>query len=154
MTEELRINFPRLQEDLNALSEIGRKADLGLYRMAFSAADMQARAWLTGRATDAGLAVHQDGAANVCCRIGNSESPCVMTGSHMDTVPGAGHLDGALGVVCGLEALRCLKEQGVELARPVELVAFTDEEGRFGGMFGSQALSGKLSPNPFIGLAT
>ena len=48
--------------------------------------------------------------------------------------------------VCGLEALRVLKEQGVVLQRPLELVAFSDEEGRFGGMFGSQALSGDISP--------
>jgi N-carbamoyl-L-amino-acid hydrolase len=69
-----------------------------------------------------------------------------MTGSHIDTVPGAGHLDGALGVLAGLEALRVLKESGIALKRSLELVAFSDEEGRFGGMFGSQALGGNISP--------
>ena len=69
-----------------------------------------------------------------------------MTGSHMDTVPGAGHLDGALGVLVGLECLRAIKEQGLALHYPLESVAFTDEEGRFGGMFGSQAICGQATP--------
>jgi N-carbamoyl-L-amino-acid hydrolase len=75
----------------------------------------------------------------------------VLTGSHIDSVPGGGQLDGALGVVAGLEALRRLHESGANLARPVELVAFTDEEGRFGGMLGSQAMSGQLTPEAVLG---
>jgi N-carbamoyl-L-amino-acid hydrolase len=69
-----------------------------------------------------------------------------MAGSHLDTVPGAGHLDGALGVVCALEAVRRLKETGVALSRPVEAVSFSDEEGRFGGLLGSQAVAGLVTP--------
>jgi N-carbamoyl-L-amino-acid hydrolase len=73
-----------------------------------------------------------------------------MTGSHLDTVPGAGYLDGALGVVAGLECLRRLEEQGVQTQRALECVAFSDEEGRFGGMFGSQAISGQLTPGAIL----
>jgi len=143
----LEIDIQRLKQDIQALSEIGRNQSHGIYRMAFSEGDMAGRDWLKQRIQDAGLAFHQDGAANLHARLNWQENTAsVMTGSHIDTVPGAGHLDGALGVLCGLEALRVLKENNIQLQRPVELVAFSDEEGRFGGMFGSQALSGDISP--------
>lgn len=144
----LKVNFQRLQNDIDALAAIGRNdEDHGLYRMAFSENELQAREWLKSRIEDAGLDYFMDEAANVHARLnwdGNQAS--VMTGSHMDTVPGAGHLDGALGVMAGLECLRCLKDADVSLRYPVECVAFTDEEGRFGGMLGSQAMSGRLTP--------
>ncbi|MFP5505627.1 MAG: Zn-dependent hydrolase [Gammaproteobacteria bacterium] len=147
MTAPLRVNFERLQADIEALAAIGRHEDHGLYRMAFSDGDMQAREWFVARIADAGLDTYIDGAANIHARLGwDGERASVMTGSHLDTVPGAGHLDGALGVLVGLECLRCLRESGLPLRRPLEAVAFTDEEGRFGGMFGSQAICGMLSP--------
>lgn len=150
---DISVNFDRLQEDLDELSTIGRaEEDHGVYRMAFNDAYMESREWLKGRLDDAGLDVHEDEALNVHGRLGwDRESPSVMTGSHIDTVPGAGHLDGALGVVTALECLRRLKELDVKLARPVELVNFTDEEGRFGGMFGSQAMAGLLTPELILG---
>ena len=142
-----RVNFPRLQHDIETLAQIGRAEDLGIHRMAFSDADMQGRAWLTQRIKQAGLDFFADGAANLHGRLNwDPAQPSVITGSHIDTVPGAGHLDGALGVLAGLECLRRLKELNVPLARPVELISFTDEEGRFGGMPGSMALAGKLTP--------
>lgn len=143
----LQVNFARLKADIEALSMIGRADSHGIYRMAFSDGDMAARSWLKARIRDAGLAFEQDGAANLHAVL-NSESdqPAVATGSHIDSVPNAGHLDGALGVLCGLEALRTLSESDVALKRPVELIAFSDEEGRFGGMFGSQAISGEITP--------
>ncbi|MEJ2402867.1 MAG: Zn-dependent hydrolase [Candidatus Thiodiazotropha sp.] len=144
---ELQVDFPRLKSDIKALAAIGRAADHGIYRMAFTDADIAAREWLKSRMTEAGLSVYQDGAANLFGRLdGDDGQATVMTGSHIDTVPGAGHLDGALGVLCGLEALRVIRERGLTLKRPLEMAAFSDEEGRFGGMFGSQALSGQLSP--------
>lgn len=143
----LRVDFQRLKIDLEDLSKIGRAKDLGIYRTAFSDADMQARNWLKTRIEEAGLEVYQDGAANIHARLNwDEQRPSIMTGSHIDTVPGAGHLDGALGVICGLEALRTLKENNTQLSYPVELVAFSDEEGAFNGMFGSQALTGDISP--------
>lgn len=143
----LRVDFERLRADVEALAAVGRSSDHGIYRMAFSEGDMAGRAWLRQRIEEAGLAFEQDGAANLHARLDADQAlPPVVTGSHIDTVPGAGHLDGALGVLCGLEALRCLKERGAAPRRPVELVAFSDEEGRFGGMFGSQAMAGELTP--------
>jgi N-carbamoyl-L-amino-acid hydrolase len=149
--ESLQIDFPRLQADVEALADIGRSEDHGIYRMAFSPGDMAARHWLRGRIEAAGLEFHQDAAANIHGRLGwDGRTPSVMTGSHIDTVPGAGHLDGALGVVCALECLRVFRENGVDLARPLEMVAFTDEEGRFGGMLGSQAMTGVLTPESVL----
>lgn len=143
----LRINADRLRKDLAALAEIGKAEDQGIYRTAFSAADMQARDWLRQRIEDAGLDYHMDGAANVHARLNwTNDRASVMTGSHIDSVPGGGQLDGALGVIAGLECLRCLKEQDIKLERPVEAVSFSDEEGRFGGIFGSSAICGRLTP--------
>jgi allantoate deiminase len=76
----------------------------------------------------------------------NPGSPAVLIGSHVDSVFGGGNFDGPLGVLAGIEVLQTMEEQGVETEHPVEVVAFTDEEGaRFSlGMIGSRALAGKL----------
>ena len=143
----LSVNRERLQSDIETLAEIGRQPDHGIYRMAFSEGDVQGRTWFKQRIEDANLEFHQDGAANLHARLNwDGKRPSVMMGSHLDTVPGAGHLDGALGVLVALECLRCIKEDGCQLDFPLEAVAFSDEEGRFGGMLGSQAMAGMLSP--------
>ena len=143
----LNINRERLQSDIETLAEIGRQEDYGIYRMAFSDGDMQGRKWFKDRVEEAGLEFYQDGAANLHARYNwDDQHPSVMMGSHLDTVPGAGHLDGALGVIVALECLRCIKEEKLETRYPLEAIAFSDEEGRFGGMFGSQAIAGMLTP--------
>lgn len=143
----LTIHRDRLQSDIETLAEIGRQPDHGIYRMAFSPGDMLGRDWFKQRVEAAGLEFYQDGAANLHARYQwDGKRPSVMMGSHLDTVPGAGHLDGALGVMVALECLRCIKEQQLEIAYPLEAIAFSDEEGRFGGMLGSQAIAGMLTP--------
>ncbi|MCB1230204.1 MAG: Zn-dependent hydrolase [Verrucomicrobiae bacterium] len=143
------IDNDRLKRDILELAEIGRnEEDRGLYRMAFTEADMEAKQWLLDRMKLSGIKGRLDGAANVIGRIGPSDPnlPSILIGSHTDTVPRAGMLDGALGVLCGLEVLRILKTREEELTVPVELISFTDEEGRFGGMLGSEAFCGLISP--------
>ncbi|MEX2381456.1 MAG: Zn-dependent hydrolase [Opitutales bacterium] len=144
----LSINLERLKDDILSLARIGQAEDRGLYRMAFSAEDMEGRDWLRRRMEEGGFgSPRTDGAANISvCYSGQPGQPTVMVGSHIDTVPNAGHLDGTLGVLVGLEALRRLREEGIETRHPVELISFSDEEGRFGGLFGSQALTGDLHP--------
>lgn len=147
----LSINTERLQSDIETLAEIGKKPDHGLYRMAFTEADMQGREFFKQRVLDAGLEFYQDGAANLHARLDwDGKRPSVMTGSHLDTVPGAGHLDGALGVLVALECVRRIKEENCSLDYPLEAVAFSDEEGRFGGMLGSQAMAGLHSPESIL----
>lgn len=148
----LEVDGRRLRQDIEALSLIGRGENRGIYRTAFSDSDMEAREWLKTRIGDAGLDCYQDGAANVFARLNwRQDSASVMAGSHIDSVPAGGYLDGALGVMAGLECLRRIKELGLTLKRPLESVAFSDEEGRFGGIFGSRALCGHLTPEDVHG---
>jgi N-carbamoyl-L-amino-acid hydrolase len=151
----LRINLDRLKNDLMELSAIGRSPeDRGIYRMAFTDADMEGKRWLISRIEDAGIAPQQDGALNISAVLpSQDDGPRLLVGSHIDTVPCAGALDGTLGVVTGLECLRAMKEAGIEPLRPVELIAFSDEEGRFGGMFGSQSLCGQVNPESIATMA-
>ncbi len=143
----LTINAQRLKRNIEQLAQIGRQEDYGIYRMAFTDNDLLGRQWFKQQINDAGLELFEDGAANIHARLNWApDKPSVMTGSHLDTVPGAGHLDGALGVLVSLECLQSMKEKGVTTRYPLEAVAFSDEEGRFGGMFGSQAMTGKLTP--------
>ena len=143
----LRIKAQRLKQNIEDLAQIGRVDSRGIFRMAFSDGDMAARHWFKQQLEAAGLEVYEDGAANIHGRLQWDEAKAsVITGSHLDTVPGAGHLDGALGVLSGLECLRRIKEENIPLQHPLEVVAFSDEEGRFGGMLGSQAIAGYLTP--------
>jgi N-carbamoyl-L-amino-acid hydrolase len=139
----MRVDFARLRRDLDELGAIGRTPEGGVSRPSWSDADMQARRWLLDRIAAAGLAPRVDAAGNILGRW-QQGSPAVLVGSHLDSVPNGGTLDGALGVLAGLECLRRIKEAGVPLRHPVELVAFTDEEGAFGGFFGSYAFTGCL----------
>ncbi|MBK1854948.1 Zn-dependent hydrolase [Verrucomicrobiaceae bacterium 5K15] len=143
----LRVQIERIKEDLLALASIGRNEDdRGNYRMAFTDHDMAGKRWLQQRIEDAGLQASMDGAANVSGVLdGKDGGPRIFVGSHIDTVPCAGMLDGALGVVVGLECLRVLKESGTNLQRAIELIAFSDEEGRFGGTFGSESFTGLVN---------
>ena len=141
------VNAERLKTDIENLAQIGRREGSGLFRMAFSDGDIEGRQWFKERLQTSGLDIYEDGAANIHGRLNwDNKTPSVMTGSHLDTVPGAGHLDGALGVLVGLECLRRIKEENLSLRYPLEVVAFSDEEGRFGGMLGSQAIAGKHTP--------
>jgi N-carbamoyl-L-amino-acid hydrolase len=139
----MRIDFSRLRADLTELAAIGRTVEGGVSRPSWSEADIQARAWLLARLRDAGMDTRVDPAGNLFGRW-QPGSPVVLVGSHIDSVPDGGTLDGALGVLAGLECLRRVKEERVSLRHPLELVAFTDEEGAFGGFFGSYAFTGAL----------
>jgi beta-ureidopropionase / N-carbamoyl-L-amino-acid hydrolase len=140
---DLRIDLGRLRADIEALAAIGRDPTGGISRPAWSPSHEEARAWLVGRLRDAGLAPRVDPAGNIFGRLGEG-TPVVLTGSHIDTVPRGGPLDGALGVLAGLECLRAVAASGRRLARALEVAAFTDEEGRFYGFFGSRAMTGSL----------
>jgi N-carbamoyl-L-amino-acid hydrolase len=144
----VNIDLGRLQSDIEALARIGRLPGGGISRPAFSPAHEEARAWLVERFRAAGLETRVDPAGNILGRLEGRDgaAPSVMTGSHIDTVPRGGPLDGALGVLAGLECLRAVAASGRRPARSLEVVAFTDEEGRFYAFLGSRALTGSLDP--------
>jgi N-carbamoyl-L-amino-acid hydrolase len=143
---DIRINLNRLKDDLGSLSQFGQNPKGGVTRPSFSKADLEARRWLRGRIEEAGLDFRQDGAGNIFGRFGRSEGKVVMAGSHLDTVVNGGRFDGSVGVLAALECLRTVKEKGITLAKPLEVVSFTDEEGNLVGDFlGSRAFTGQLN---------
>jgi N-carbamoyl-L-amino-acid hydrolase len=136
-----------LLADLDALGRIGWTPGAGLARTTFSDAHVEARAWFLQRAREAGLETRIDSAANHSAvlptdRVG---ARTLLLGSHLDSVPGGGRYDGALGVVSALEVLRCAKDAGLRLPMTLEAIDFTDEEGTLVGTLGSWALVGTLT---------
>jgi N-carbamoyl-L-amino-acid hydrolase len=140
------ISLPRLKTHIETLSTYGRNpAGRGITRSCWSPVHEQARAWLVGKMKEAGLETHVDPAGNTFGRI-PGEGAAVLTGSHIDTVPEGGPLDGALGVLAGLECLQTIRQAGLSPRRPLAVVAWSDEEGRYGSLFGSRAFTGRLDP--------
>lgn len=140
------IDVERVERDLYRLAEFGyNKDEKSVYRQGFTDADWEARQWLLDYFQSHGLTAHMDGAGNVCGRYGDSDKPAVLVGSHLDSVPAGGIFDGTLGVIAGLECLRVIQEHKISINHPIEVIATSEEEGRFGGMLGSQALTGALT---------
>ncbi len=141
---DIRVDIGRIRKDIEALAEFGRDPKGGISRPSFSRADLEARAWLKDRFAEACLACREDGAGNI---FGRLEGPgkTVLAGSHIDTVLNGGMYDGSVGVLTALECLRRIKEEKLPLARALEVVSFTDEEGNLVGDFlGSRAYLGLL----------
>lgn len=135
----MKINAERFLADLHALREFGASGvGKGVVRPAYTQADVAARDWLAGRFEDAGLQVAMDGMGNL---FGLAEGPSLLMGSHSDSQPEGGWLDGALGVVAALEVARASREAG---GPAISVVSFQDEEGRFGVTTGSAVWSGHL----------
>ena len=142
MTE---INPQRLLKDLRHLRTIG-KYKSGVVRPAFSGEDMAARRWLIGRMDEAGLKAFMDGMGNVIGRSGNPGKG-VLIGSHTDTQPQGGWLDGSLGVIYGLEVARSLAEDRRTAHFPVDVASWGDEEGTYLSMLGSRSFCDMLNPD-------
>ena len=136
---------PRRLERRSA--ELSRIAGRGpsVSRLGLSADEQHARELVGGWLATRGATVRRDAAANLFARF-PGEGATVLVGSHLDSVPEGGRFDGALGVLCAVEAVESLVDAEVKLRRPIEVVAWADEEGaRFGvGLFGSTAAFGRL----------
>ncbi|MGW3007450.1 M20/M25/M40 family metallo-hydrolase [Streptomyces sp. NPDC001219] len=144
------ISAPRLLTELTHLAQIGQGPEGGIHRVAGSRADLAARDWLSKTMQVAGLTGHRDEIGNVFGRTPGSKGPWLLLGSHADTVPGAGHLDGAYGVVAAIEVLRTLVAAGHPAAEHIEIVAFWDEEGVTPGSNGGLGGSTALCDSPHI----
>jgi len=138
------IHPERLLADLRHLRGIGAQG-IGVVRPAFSEKDMEARRWLRGKYAEAGLEATIDGVGNVLGRS-KKAGKALLLGSHSDTQPTGGWLDGALGVIYALEVARALGADKATAGLPVDVVSFQDEESRFVGCLGSRSLTGALTP--------
>ncbi len=134
---------------LAEIEDVGRDPVRGGYsRHVFEPAELELRAWFTRRAAALGLTVEPDRNGNLWAHWGEPGPGTVGTGSHLDSVPGGGPLDGPLGVASALAAVATLRERGFVPARPVAVIAFAEEEGsRFGiACLGSKLMTGALEP--------
>ena len=139
-----RISPERLLADLDHLRTFGATGP-GVVRQSLSPVDMDARRWLSVRMEEAGLDARIDGVGNVFGRSPNP-GPALLVGSHSDTQPRGGWLDGALGVIYGLEIARALLEDPATAHLAVDAVSWIDEEGTFLGCLGSRSWCGVLDP--------
>ncbi|HEX4830377.1 MAG TPA: M20/M25/M40 family metallo-hydrolase [Trebonia sp.] len=135
---------------LAQIADVGRDARRGGYtRHVFDEHELWLRQWFTGQATQLGLSVQPDGNGNLWAWWGEPGPGAVLTGSHLDSVPGGGGYDGPLGVASALAAVSSLAAAGLVPSRPLAVVAFAEEEGaRFGrACLGSRLAAGQADPD-------
>src|SRR3984893_5400146 len=138
-----RMNAQRVVSDLRELAARTSTPD-GAQRLAWGPVWREARAWFRTKVTELGLEVTTDSAGNNWVTLPGASPRTVIVGSHLDSVPNGGWLDGCLGVMAGLEALRM--HAGTTPPVTLRLVDWADEEGaRFGrSLLGSAAAAGRL----------
>ncbi|WP_440900758.1 allantoate amidohydrolase [Actinosynnema sp.] len=131
------------------LADVGRDARRGGYsRHGFDRVELELREWFTAEATARGLDVRADRNGNLWAWWGRPGPGAVVTGSHLDSVPGGGAFDGPLGVVSALQAVDLLRARGFRPARPLAVAVFVEEEGgRFGvACLGTRLMTGAITP--------
>jgi N-carbamoyl-L-amino-acid hydrolase len=140
------VSMDRLWERHMALARHGATPAGGVNRQALSAEEIAARRTLVEWARPLGLAPATDAAGNLFLRMAarDARAAPVLSGSHLDSQPTGGKFDGVYGVLAALEAVEAMRDAGVVPARPIEIVAWMNEEGsRFApGMMGSAAFAG------------
>ncbi|HEV8535555.1 MAG TPA: Zn-dependent hydrolase [Candidatus Limnocylindria bacterium] len=147
--ELVEIDERRLLRRLDDLAQRGAVPQGGIYRALYTPAWSSAMDLVTSWIKDAGLLPRRDAVGNVWGRIeGSRGGRAIVTGSHIDTVRGGGALDGALGVVAGIEAVTSLWERFGRPTRITECVAICEEEGsRFATNFwGARAIADRIEP--------
>jgi N-carbamoyl-L-amino-acid hydrolase len=143
----------RQWQRLMDMAKLGAIAGDGVDRACLTPLDRAARRIVMRWAEEAGATCSVDAAGNLWLRREGTDPSAapVLSGSHMDTQPQGGRFDGIYGVIAALEVLSALQDSGVTTRRPVEAVAWTNEEGsRFGpGCMGSMAWSGQRAIESF-----
>ena len=135
----------RVIADLKELAALTTD-ERGAQRVAWGPVWRKTRDWFTGKLqAELGLTPHRDGAGNLWATLPGQQRRSLVIGSHLDSVPGGGWLDGCLGVLAGLEVLRRARAAGTPPVT-LHLVDWADEEGaRFGrSLTGSAASAGTL----------
>lgn len=139
----------RVISDLKELEKL-TSDERGAQRVAWGPVWRKAREWFAGKLKDElTLPVRQDGAGNLWATLPGDSERSLVIGSHLDSVPGGGWLDGCLGVLAGLEVLRLYSAKGERPPVTLHIVDWADEEGaRFGrSLTGSAASAGSLEPH-------
>src|SRR5262245_37697342 len=148
-TPERFLSAQRIWDRCEALARHSGEPDR-LTRVFLSREQNAASQLVLGWMREAGKTAHLDAIGNVLGRYEGDRPglPCLMLGSHLDTVRDAGKYDGMLGVVSGLECVQALHARGRRLPHAVEVIGFADEEGvRFGTtLLGSRAVAGTFPP--------
>ena len=150
---DVRVDPRRLQRRLERLSEFGRPEGgtfaHGVSRVAYSDADVAARAWLMDEMREVGLTPRIDPAGNIFGRWGGTDPalPPILFGSHIDTVPQGGNFDGPLGSLAALEVIQTCQTRGIRTRHPLEMVVFAHEEGAAftRGLAGSRIAAGDVT---------
>ena len=144
--QNLKIDGDRLWLSLMELAKIGATDKGGVCRLALTDLDRQGRDLFVKWCKDAGCTIAVDPVGNIFARRPGKDNskPPVITGSHLDSQPTGGKFDGAYGVMAGLEVVRTLNDLGIVTEAPIEIVAWTNEEGsRFSpAMVGSGVYAG------------
>ena len=146
----MKINPTRLQQHFEAMSLIGKIGDTGTCRPTLTALEKEGFELAASWMKEAGMKTHIDNFGNMIGRLEGKDPslPVLMMGSHLDSQPYGGRFDGVAGVLCAIEVVKTLTEQGITPERSIEVISFADEEGwRFAkGLFGSRGILGKLEP--------
>lgn len=152
MEEQLQASAKRVIEDLKEVASF-TSDDKGAQRVAWTNTWIKAREWFREQAEALGAELTTDSAGNVWTKLEGETEEAVVVGSHLDSVPNGGWLDGILGVLTGLEALRIYSQTGKKPAKTIYVVDWADEEGaRYGySCLGSAAASGSIALDELIG---
>ena len=132
---------------LGSIADVGRDTRRGGYtRPVFSPPELTLREWFVQEAQRRGLAVETDRNGILWAWWGEPQRGALVTGSHLDSVPGGGAFDGPLGVASALAAVDVLRSRGITRNRSLALTVFPEEEGsRFGmACLGSRLLTGSI----------
>ncbi len=136
------IDGARVVADLRRLAEFGRYKT-GVHRPTYSPVDVESRHWLADKLSEAGLDAEIDGIGNVIGRKPAAQRR-LLVGSHSETQPYGGWLDGSLGVIYGLELARAFANDPACAELGIEIAAWADEEGHFGNYLGSRSFTDAL----------
>nr|WP_298249355.1 Zn-dependent hydrolase [uncultured Halomonas sp.] len=148
LTKELQTDQQRLWQSLMEMARIGATPKGGVNRQAFTELDRQSRELFIEWCRAEGCSIRIDAIGNIFARREGQDpgSSAVLTGSHLDSQPTGGKFDGVYGVLAGLEVIRTLNECDIQTRTPIEIVAWSNEEGcRFAPcMMGSGVFTGQL----------
>ena len=142
------ISVKKVEKMIEELGQYGKTPNNGVTRITYSKEYYEASQYLRQYMESIGLEIHEDSVGNLFGTYKGKDSslPKILTGSHLDSVPDGGRIDGALGIACSLEVMRSWKEEGYIPNRDVQVIATIEEEGcTFGlGCMGARCLAGEM----------